>query len=161
MHQLLVVHEIAVMPGPDRLPSGGACNRVHPSPCHRAAQRYDVLPWWFQPRATQIGPATHEDASINPPTAAEGPGNVFVPVVVASAEPDSGVRDTAMKLATAIAIVKITEGRCRFTRSLYRRRSKRLGARNTKVTNRFRRKSHTRVERFYGGTETNQPWGTV
>jgi hypothetical protein len=109
MHQLLDAQEIALMPVPELLPSGGAFSRVQTSYCHRAAQRYVVLPWWFQPSDTQIGPATHEDALINPPTAADGSGSVLEPVeAAASAEPDSGVRDAAMKLAKAIDADKIT-----------------------------------------------------
>src|ERR1700685_1448624 len=127
MHQVLEVQEIAVTLAPDVLSSGGAGNLVHAPPCNRAAQMYVSLPWWFQPRETQTGPATHDVASMSPPTASDGSGSVNAPVeTAASAEFDKGATDTAMKLAAATVAAKSTAQVCRFMRSLYRRRIARI-----------------------------------
>jgi len=110
------------MPGPERLPLGGADNFVHLLFCHLAAHRYVVLPWWFQPTETQTGPLTQDDALINPPTAIDGSGRVIEPVeVAATAVFERGVTETAVKIVKVTAALKSTERMGRLMRSLYRR----------------------------------------
>jgi hypothetical protein len=110
MHQVSDAQEIADIPVPELLSSGGPGNRVHLSSCHRAAQRYVELPWWFQPSDTQMGPATHDDELIKPPTSADGSGRVLEPVeAAATTEPKMGEAVIAIAPVKATVTIKIAD----------------------------------------------------
>jgi hypothetical protein len=114
MHHVVLVQESAETPSPDRAPDGGAGNFVHSLFCHRAPQRYGVLPWWFQPSATQTGPATHDEYSMDPPRAAEGSGRVLEVVAAVAVAAPIGNTDIAINPVEAIAVLKRVVRRCRF-----------------------------------------------